>query len=331
MKLTVLLWLLTLLQGATPASLRVPPTPSLPPGYRVLDGGSWRWATPGGRPEPPPGFGDFIERHLSELRTVLEAQDRDPPLIVRASNRTDFHRAVAHFGGGPPGDFVTAIAFPTLGVMVLDGERLGFLPPGSSPETIVHELVHLVLGDGGARVPRWYHEGLAQYLSGRRLATAPRQRLAWMARRAELLPLDQLSVFLPRSHDVTDVLYGHSLCFVELLDAEHGRPVHARILAGLRRGETFEAAYQTASGEPLAVAEARWTAHLAGEARWWGPVVSLLGLFQVLAVAVVLGFLMEAWRRRVRLRRMAREEAEDEPTNGTRSATPGTPDEGAAP
>jgi hypothetical protein len=59
-------------------------------------------------------------------------------------------------------------------------------------ETITHELVHACLARRG-EWPAWLQEGVAQFVSGRRLSPADRQSLAALNRQGQLPSLSQLS------------------------------------------------------------------------------------------------------------------------------------------
>lgn len=289
-----------------------PPRAQAPRGYETLQLEGWRWASPGGRIEPDAEFQDFFRTQLDRVRRELRASRPRTPLVVFAPDRGSFNAVVEGYGARKPGEGVNAVAFPLRDVMVLDGGRLRFMSFETYPETLVHEVVHLVLGEGGAGIPRWYHEGLAQLLSGRRLGEESRNHLAYLARKKELPGLVDLSRFLSPSHQMQSVLYQQSLAFVGDVDQKYGSDVHAEILAELRGGADFSTAFRRASGEPLDDAETRWLKALAAEFSWFRAFLHMIGLFQVLAVVLVIGFFLEVRRRRKRLRRMSLDEAVQE-------------------
>ncbi|MGE3963157.1 MAG: hypothetical protein AB7I09_03525 [Planctomycetota bacterium] len=299
--------------SASPVAAQALPTRgAVPDGYDVVDFGTWRWASPGGRIPPEPEFGDFFVRTVDRVRKALNAQQPRIPLVVVTASRSAFVETIRRYGADAPSDATLAVAFPLRDIMILDGERLRFGWLLEYPETVAHEVVHLVLGEGGAGVPRWYHEGLAQWLSGRRLDTRATNALAHLATRRELPPLSDLSRFMTSSHHMESVLYQQSLSVVEAIERLHGPQVHAQILAGLRAGLDFGAAYQAATGGSLATDEEEWLRHLAAQFSWLTLWVLEITLFRVLAVGVLVAFGVEAWRRRRRLRRMAESERDEE-------------------
>lgn len=303
--LTLSLWLLP----GTPA-VALQPAPEPPSGYHRSDCGDFWWAS-GSRNPPSEGFQRYFEQSLRDIRSRLGAQRQRKPLVINTGRRRQFEAVVQHYGGRRPGENVTAIAFPFLAIMVLDGERLGSLPPLHYPETVTHEIVHLVLAEGGPRVPRWYHEGLAQWLSGRRLDQAARNQLSYLAYEGDLIPLRRLSRFLTQSHKLENILYQQSLSFVEELDRIRGGEVHRELLAQMRGGQQFPAAFEKVTGESLEVAEERWLERLASEFSWVRSFLGLVGLFQVLALILIVGASVKLWQRRQRLRRMAEAEAQE--------------------
>lgn len=293
-----------------------------PVGYEVVEFDVWRWASPAGRIPPEPGFGDFFVRQLSRVRSDLGARRPRVPLVVATAHRTAFVDVIRSYGADPPSEATVAVAFPLLDVMVLDSERLRVGRLWEYPETVTHEIVHLVLGEGGAGVPRWYHEGLAQWLSGRRLDRSSVNQLALLASRQELVPLADLSRFMTASHRAESILYQQSLSVVEAVDRMHGAAVHSRILAGLRDGLEFPAAYQGATDRSLDSDEDRWHRELASQFSWLDTVLLEITLFRLLALVVVVAFVVETLRRRKRLQRMAESERGESADGDEESSEP---------
>lgn len=282
----------------------------LPPGYKRTEFETWHWASPGGEVEPEAGFRRFFPETLTRIRNQLQAQSRRAPLVVFASERRDFERVVAFYGGREPADSVLAIAFPTYGIMIIDGRRRYQGPLEQYAETITHEIVHLALGEGGSRVPRWYHEGLAQLWSARALPKEQRLELGRLAVREELIPLSELSGFVSRRHVLDSVLYAQSLSVVTAFDLAYGADLHARLLAEVRDDTPFQVAFEKVTGDSLEVAEARWLEQTKRDYSFFRALLQVaLGPWSLLAIVVVIGYVVQRVRRRRRLRTMHEEEA----------------------
>ena len=279
----------------------------LPSEYVIEDHGRWSWASPFGKVPPSPGVVQFIDDSLLRMRARLGLREPGKILVVYTGNRPAFSRVLVYLGGGEPRPHTLAVAFPGKGVMVVDGALVRRQPLGGYSETIGHELAHLIMGGAGPRVPRWYHEGVAQWLSGARLDWEGHNLLAFLARDNGLEPLSETS--FPRSHRMTSIYYRQSLGFVSHLSDRHGEDVHARILAGLEQGRAMGDAFREVTGELLAEAEHSWFQQISRDASWIRAVLQSLGLFHILALFVIMGFGYQWVLRRRRLRSMAREEA----------------------
>ncbi|MEM7167574.1 MAG: hypothetical protein AAF581_19130 [Planctomycetota bacterium] len=304
------LLLLTGVLNAQQASRLARHSRDLPPGYKKVEYPGWHWASPQGEIEPEEGFQRFFPETLTRIRGQLGARSKRPPLVLFASEREDFERVIRFYGGKAPRDTVLAIAFPIRGVMVIDGRRRYLGPVQQYTETITHEIVHLALGEGGSRVPRWYHEGLAQLWSAQPLSRDRRLELGRLAVREEMIPLAELSAFVSRNHQLDSVLYAQSLSAVTDFDQVYGQDLHGRLLSALRDGAEFAAAFEAVTGDTLRLAEQRW---LDKTKRDYSLLQALwqvaLGPWSLLAIILVIGYLMERRRRRLRLQRMHEEEA----------------------
>jgi hypothetical protein len=88
------------------------------------------------------------------------------------------------------------------------------LDPGTR-QTFAHEIVHACLASTG-NWPSWFHEGLAQRLSGRTLPANVRARFQSMARAGELPKLNRLSQSWSRMSGMhAQVAYGLALAAVD--------------------------------------------------------------------------------------------------------------------
>lgn len=114
---------------------------------------------------------------------------------------------------------------------------------------ITHEIVHIMIDDasGGQFVPRWFHEGCAQYFSGE-----------WRIRDRFYLTWHTVFGNLMRFQDIQDVFtsglagaglaYDQSMLAIRHLTGLHGRQVLSAIMNGLARGFDFPTAFYSATG-----------------------------------------------------------------------------------
>jgi hypothetical protein len=99
--------------------------------------------------------------------------------------------------------------------------RVAVLEPAAMQKTFAHELVHACLAATG-RWPAWLHEGLAQRLSGEKLAPEMRQLVRAVARAGKLPPLQSMSQSWTRlSPGNARLAYAVALYAAELFFAHH--------------------------------------------------------------------------------------------------------------
>jgi len=325
---TSLFMLLSLmLSGARGVSLQGVPPPPGPRGYEVTAQDGWWFAAPRGSAGAEERFAAMVTERLAAMRRRLgrdapasagPTAPSPPVLLVRTPDRGEFRRVTVELGGGDPEEWVSALAFPARGIVVLDAARLGALPLARG-EVVIHELAHVVLGEAGANVPRWYHEGAAQWLAGERLEMEWLELLSATAARDGLIPFAELDRFLSESQRQTSLLYAQSHHFILFVNERFGEGVHAELLDRLAAGVPFPAAFLAATGSDLATLEREWAASLADRHRWW-DLIAQGTLFQALAVAAVIAYFLERGRRR-RILAMMPDESDGE---GPEAAALGT-------
>ena len=299
-------------RGARSAAPAVRPHHPPPRGYTLIEQEGWAWAIPRGSDPPPEVWTTLIDERLAAMRVHLGRTGSIEPLVVRTPDPSSFRRVTVEFGGGTPEDWVAALAFPARGIVVLDAQRLAF-QPYKRREIIAHELAHVVLGEAGPNIPRWYHEGVAQWLAGEQLEQEWTRLLARFASDDSMYRFAELKSFPPESQRESSIFYAQAHLFVLHLNSRFGTPVHPRLLDRLAAGDRFDAAFLTASGVPLAEVEDGWREALAREHSWWSFIAGGLTFFQLVAFFAVIAFLVQRGRRRRVLARMAELEEGESP------------------
>jgi len=176
-----------------------------------------------------------------------------------------------------------------------------------------HEIVHQLLNHlGGARLPRWFEEGLCVAFAG--LPFLDVDTSVEHAAAAGRLPTLEETRLLFHGNSVEAAKayeIGHRA--VRFLMDHHGQGAMRRLLAAVARGRSFEDAFVIATGETLEKFEAEWRADVTPWLPFWLYLfVSDIGLTLLWAGAllVFLGWL----RRRLRRERdMASLETHDLP------------------
>lgn len=236
--------------------------------------------------------------------------------ILLARSAEDLPAEVA---GAMP-EWAAGLAFPGRGLLAVRLDRLNSHPGGSLSVVVAHELVHLAMGllpgEHFAKLPWWFHEGVAQYLSDRPYFEHEAD-LASLAAADRLRDLDRLGGEERLDRRATDLAYQQAWSFARFLADRCGRDVFARILAALAERPDFNLAFLEATGRSYVSLEAQWKALLLG-----APGATMLQLAQqfflillVFALPLVALALIRRFRREEEIE--ARWQAEERADAGT--------------
>jgi hypothetical protein len=242
----------------------------------------------------------------SEIERPL-ARDVDDTLTItfvdhagRVAEATGMPHWVAGVARSETGDIVIARHGP-------DGARTDL------ENLLKHEMAHVVLhrASGGADVPRWFHEGIAETMAGG-ISLSRAQTLASAVFGPGVPDLDRLEEnFHGDDGPEVAVAYAAARDFVEFLRAQGGDDgVKLRqTMSELRRGVPFETAVAHAFGKPLVELVSVWRGGLPGRFVWY-PLIAGGGM----PLALVFPLVVIAWvrRRRAVQRGWDRLAAEDE-------------------
>jgi len=247
---------------------------------------------------------EVAETVAAALRTLegeLGVAPARPPKVWLAAGLDEFRR----LAGADLPQWPAAVALLGRNEVVARLEMADMSPGSSMARILFHELCHLCLAETergrGERLPVWFHEGVATYLSGARLF-ADRKAFRVAAAQGALIPLAELAESFPRDQAKAELAYLQSEDFVWFVVAGHGRTGLRWWLDGFRRGQSFEAAALAALGEPLAALETRWRQAGVWRFPWLAVAWEGVTLFGVLAVATVaVFFVLRARARRKRL------------------------------
>ena len=284
---------------APSATAACAPDADLPRGYSRIEEPGWAWAVPTGSAPPSEGLSAMITDRLGSIRRRLGRSGKISPVVIRTANRAEFRRVTRELGGSEPEVFVDALAFPTRGVVIFDAERLRAqrLRRG---EILAHEIAHVVIGEAGGGVPRWYHEGAAQWLAGESLAPEMPGLLRRFASQEALYTFAELPPFPPESQRGTSIYYAQAHLFILHWNARFGPELHPQLLELMARGRPIEAAFEELTGLPLDEVEREWHQRLAAGHSWIEGVLFGASFYQVLSVVAVVAFFAER-RRRLRV------------------------------
>lgn len=243
----------------------------------------------------PPGLAGVAARveavdHESLARSLSRAGLELPPRVRVTLIANDDPRS------RETPSWVSGRAFGT-DAIVLYPQRIRSYPYESLDSLVLHEIVHLALSAraAGRPLPRWFHEGVAVSVeAGWGLGSQTRLFLA--AARGPAMD-DVAMLFESESGPETATAYLLSAALVEDVRRRHGLAVPGAIAARVARGESFDAAFRSHTGETVEEAAARaWTVYRG--IRWLPIFTSSAGLWGGILALAFIAFAVRLRRRR---------------------------------
>jgi len=231
-----------------------------------------------------------------------------PVTVFLVRGRAEFLESCG--GRMPP--WALAAALPDRGAMVVDAALVTPATANDMRLVIAHETVHLALAQDEEgrpdRLPRWFHEGVATWLSGTRHVRENRSAFTLAAAQGALLSFDDLERGFPRDRSEADLAYLQSEAFVAHIVGTRSPEALRWILDRYRAGESFNEAFRGALGMSRKTMEARWARSFRKRFPWLKVVWELTTLFGVLAVVTIFIFFIIRWRARRQHRQWKEEE-----------------------
>ena len=241
-----------------------------------------------------------------DLEAKLGLKVAFSPSILLIKNSQTFQRMV---GTG----LVVAFAVPEEKLMVIDHSKMN-VNPFSLEVTMKHELCHLLLHAylGDRKIPRWFEEGVAQWVSEGTSEIILEQKkpgLNEAVLTGKIIPMRALSESFPGERESLTLAYEESQSFVSYMIDTYGLESILSILKALKEGRAWEEAVREALGISYIDLEDRWLKHLRKKLTWFTYVVNNLYeiLFFLAAVASIIGFVRAYLRKKAYMR----EEGED--------------------
>lgn len=195
-------------------------------------------------------------------------------------------------------------------------ERLSSAPPDDLFSTLVHEFVHVVLGDmelrlGGdsMHLPPWLHEGMAQWVAGAGFYPGGEDLLYSSADWGRLLSWTDLGRRFPTDVEDRQLAYAQSLSFFNFLESRFGMTTLMRMVQGYLGGkhESLAGALYQLTDSTIVEMEVQWKDWVISNAGLLGLVKRRL--FDLLLVLTV-PLLFLVLRRRNRREKEAEERLE---------------------
>ena len=284
----------------------------VPPGYAELRNSRFSFTFPeNGRARAE----ELLERAINRRQELSAILGVDPPDIIHvflAGNSKDFALLQPRQAKVP--SWVAGIAWPDWNAIILREQ-------GSQGQVIElertfdHELAHALFrrAIGPADVPRWFHEGLAQWLA-REFDLQRIQRIWQATLTGRLIPMKELTEAFPSDPDEIHLAYDQSFEFVNFLIHEFSEQNFHDFVRSLNSGGRFVDSLELAYGMSLAELERRWVKSLRLEYNWIPLLASGATVWTVASVLFLLGYVR---RRRDKTRRLAAMEKEERADSDT--------------
>ncbi len=232
-----------------------------------------------------------IIRLYPDIRTELAKDlgwrtDFRPEIILR--------KDTASFRRMGESDLIVARALPKEDIIVIDYSKMN-VQPFTLGTTLKHELCHLELHHHIAEVPRWFDEGICQWVTGglsEIMNVGTRSTLREAALSNRLISFDSLTEGFPSDGRRLDLAYQESSSMIDFIKEEFGVSGVRNILEHMNKGDDLDGAIQKSLSITLDDLEKRWRASIASKTSWFSYVGDNLYeiLFAFAALITVYGF-----------------------------------------
>lgn len=224
-----------------------------------------------------------IEPLRDQIQQVL-GRDWDGITEIRLGMGREEYQALALPGGAPP-SWAIALAYPEANIILVDAHSL---VKADGQRTLRHELVHVALGRLGHHWPRWFHEGLAQHVTGeQRYSVAQFATLARAVTSDRIFEFEDLAEGFPDLPSDVEIAYAQSAVFVAWLHDRYGPAGFGALVDGVHAGEPFETSFGKAFRTSLSQEEKAFAAELPGRYPLWPVIATGTTLWVALSLMVV--------------------------------------------
>lgn len=187
------------------------------------------------------------------------------------------------------------------GEVVVFPARAPSYPHDSIEELLQHEVAHVLIGRaaGGRPVPRWFHEGVA-LAAERTWRLADRTQFAIDVAFSGTVPASSLDRLFAAGPGSVDRAYRVSGMLVQDLLKAHGADLPARVLAAMRGGRTFDAAFQACAGTSVDEASRAFWHRRRLWVTWLPWLTTPSALWAIVTLLALAAIARARWRRAAR-------------------------------
>jgi hypothetical protein len=198
--------------------------------------------------------------------------------------------------------------------MIIIGNSKMRAHPFTLEVTLKHELCHLFLHhlvSSNGRLPRWFNEGVSQWVSGgitEVIIGENKDLLKQATLSGRFIRISNLTRGFPQDSSSLHLAYQESKSIVDYIVKEHGPDRILQIIKHLREGSTIDSAVIKALSMSMGELEKQWHSHLKRKYTWFTYLSNNIYqlLFTMAGLVLLYGFV------RVILKKRAYKDEEDD-------------------
>ncbi|MCG6880505.1 MAG: hypothetical protein LJE96_15335 [Deltaproteobacteria bacterium] len=238
---------------------------------------------------------ELVPEIRQDLEEIFNGSFFFKPTIILMNDPERFRRMT----GSP---LIVGFAIPKKNLVVIDYTKID--NHLKFKYILKHELCHLLLHEHLSQVPipRWFDEGIAQWVSEGVMDILHDQKDALLPKAAfsdRMIPLGALNEGFPQNPNALRLAYEESKNFIDYLIKSRGRKKLFEILRLLKEGTPFRKAFFKALGTPLYEIEKEWLASLKQNINWFAHLSYYLYeiIFALGGLILCYGFI-RLWRKK---------------------------------
>lgn len=245
---------------------------------------------------------------LSKLEHDFGIQQEGKTQVILFSSSMQY-QSLPRFMHEP--EWAAGEAFPEERTMVIILDRLGRYPDIDTISVFTHELSHILLyhalKESSVFPPRWFDEGVAM-LEARKWGVRDHFELVSSLITGNYIPLDSLRGRFPASRYDAEQAYVESFSFITYLAEKYGERSIFDLIAEMKNGSEFDAAFVKVYRDDLRNVEKAWVRNITMWYRWVPVATSSITLWIAITLLFIIGYLRKKGRERRIIKRWEEED-----------------------